>query len=189
MLFGEEIMKHIALAATLLMAVTSGWSQQMKDSSAPVSNPVVTSVQQMEQRFSKNLTGAAETMPADKYSYKPTPDQMSFAHLMIHVAESNNGLCTALAGEKREVKLSESDSKDTLAGAVKDSFAYCQQVLAKADDSNLSQSVTTGGGQTTTRASALIHLIAGWADHYSAAAMYLRLNNLLPPSAAKADHK
>jgi hypothetical protein len=31
----------------------------------------------------------------------------------------------------------------------------------------------------------LIHLATGWADHYGAAAMYLRLNNLLPPSAKK----
>jgi hypothetical protein len=34
-----------------------------------------------------------------------------------------------------------------------------------------------------TRASAMIALTNDFADHYSAAAMYLRLNGLLPPTA------
>jgi hypothetical protein len=139
----------------------------------------------MGERYGRNLTGAADEMPADKYSYRPTPQQITFAHLMTHVAESNNHLCSAIAGETRDVKLSESDSKDTLAKAVKDSFAYCSQVLEKVNDSTLSQAVTLGNGQTSTRGALLVRLTAGWADHYSAAAMYLRLNNLLPPSASK----
>jgi hypothetical protein len=45
------------------------------------------------------------------------------------------------------------------------------------------------GGQTATRGSAMLRLVANWADHYSAASGYLRLNNLLPPSAQKAPGK
>lgn len=178
-------MKHLRIAALLLVAVTPAFAQQAKDSAPAATDPVVSAVRQMYDRYSKNLIGAADKMPADKYSYRPTPEQMTFAHLMTHVAEANNGLCAAIAGEKREVKLSESDSKDTLAAAVKDSFTYCNQVLGKADDSTLGQKVTVHEGQTTTRAALLVRLVAGWADHYSAAAMYLRLNNLLPPSAEK----
>ena len=64
-----------------------------------VSNPVVSTVRQMEERYAKNLTGAADEMPADKYSYRPTPEQITFAHLMMHTAEANNSLCAAIAGE------------------------------------------------------------------------------------------
>jgi len=181
-------MKHIAIAAFLLASVTPGFAQQSK-ASVSASNPVVSAVRQMEGRYSKNLVGAANEMPADKYSYRPTPEQMTFAHLMVHVAEANNALCAAIAGETHEVKLSESDSKETLANAVKESFAYCEQVLAKADDSNLGQTVTMGGGQNTTQGALLVRLAVGWGDHYSAAAMYLRLNNLLPPSASKTEKK
>jgi len=39
------------------------------------------------------------------------------------------------------------------------------------------------GGLEGPRAFALIALTNDWADHYSAAAMYLRLNGLLPPTA------
>ena len=177
-------MNYIGIAIVLLAAVTSGLSQE-KTFSASASSPVVSAVRQMEERYAKNLIGAADEMPADKYSYRPTAEQMTYAHLMMHVAQANNGLCAAFAGETREVKLSEGDSKDTLASAVKESFTYCTQVLAKADDSNLGQAVSFAGGQTSTRAATLVRLAAGWADHYSAAAMYLRLNNLLPPSASK----
>ena len=155
------------------------------------SNPVANTVRQIEARQSKNLVGAAEEMPADKYSYRPTPDQMTFAHLMVHVAESNNNLCGKIAGDQpKEVKLGETDSKDRLVQAVKDSFAYCEQVLGKADDSKLTSEVTLFGGQKGPQAAAFIYLVSGWADHYGAAAMYLRLNGLLPPSAkAAASHK
>ncbi|MFZ0311391.1 MAG: DinB family protein [Candidatus Korobacteraceae bacterium] len=175
-------MKHIAATILIVFGVVPVVRGQAKESSPNTANPVVTAVRQMEARFAKNLMGAADEMPADKYSYKPTPDQITFAHLMMHSAEANNSLCAAVAGEAApNVKLSETDSKDVLSKALKDSFAYCETVLAKADDSTLGQPV----GTNSTRGAALVRMAVGWADHYSAAAMYLRLNNLLPPSAKK----
>jgi len=181
-------MKQVVLATLVSVIATAAFAQ----TKAPPTNnnPVVSTVRQLEERQSKNLIGAADEMPADKYSYHPTPEQMTFAHLVIHVVEANYGSCARAAGEQpREVKLSESDSKESLTKAVRDSFAYCEQVLAKVDDSTLGQAVTFPGGRTATRAAALIYLVTGWADHYSAAAMYLRLNGLLPPSAQKAPPK
>src|SRR5271166_892942 len=188
LLWGRH-MKQIAIA-TLVLAFTSAMLAQTNAPTQTTSSPVVSTVRQLEERQSKNLIGAADEMPADKYSYHPTAEQMSFAHLVMHVTEANNGMCARIAGEQpRDIKLSETDSKDVLTKAMKDSFAYCEQVLAKADDSTLGQPVAFSGGRTGTRAAALIYLVTGWADHYSAAAMYLRLNNLLPPSAQKAPGK
>jgi len=187
LLLGGE-MKQVFLATLVSVIATAAFAQTKTPPTN--NNPVVSTVRQLEERQSKNLIGAADEMPADKYSYHPTAEQMSFAHLVIHVVEANYGSCARVAGEQpREVKLSESDSKESLTKAVRDSFAYCEQALAKADDSTLGQSVTFPGGRTATRAAALIYLVTGWADHYSAAAMYLRLNGLLPPSAQKAPPK
>ena len=36
---------------------------------------------------------AFEEMPADKYGYKPTPDQMTFGHLAAHIVSSNYSFC------------------------------------------------------------------------------------------------
>jgi hypothetical protein len=176
----------IAAITVLMLGISSGLSAQMAKESSNTANPIVTTVRQMEGRYAKNLIGAADEMPSDKYGYKPTADQITFGHLMAHVAEANYGLCAAAAGEQaKEAKLSETDPKDVLAKAVKDSFTYCEQALGKVDDSTLGQSVSMSGGQTSTRGAALLRMVAGWADHYSAAATYLRLNNILPPSAAK----
>lgn len=181
----EETVK-LFTTAVLFVGSSSLLFTQATSLAQTASNPVVSTVRQMEARQSKNLIAAAEEMPADKYSYRPTPPQITFAHLIMHIAGSNNFLCAKIAGDTpKESKLSDTDPKDTLTKALQDSFSYCEQVLAKADDSKLGEEVTLFGGQKATRAAALIHLAADWADHYGAAAMYLRLNNLLPPSAKK----
>lgn len=177
-------MKPILLT-TLLLAITPAVLAQSKPSATgdTVSNPIVTTLRQMEEHQSKNLIGAADQMPADKYSYRPTEGQITFGHLMMHSSEANFNFCAAIAGEEPHApKLSDTDSKEKLTQALKDSFTYCEQVLAKADDSGLGQPVTLFGSKAT-RGGAMVRLAAAWADHYSAAAMYLRLNNLLPPSA------
>ena len=83
--------------ALLLLAVAPASIAQDKDkdkgTDSATANPIVTTVRQMEARYAKNLSGAADEMPADKYSYRPTPEQITFGHLMMHVAEANNSLC------------------------------------------------------------------------------------------------
>ena len=149
-------------------------------------NPVTSVVKEILPRQQKNLVAAVEQMPAEKFSYKPTEQQMTFGHLVLHIIESNNHLCSRIA-DLPEVKppapLNESDGKDKLVAALKASFDFCTTALAKVDDSKLADEVELFGGHKGSRAFALIALTNGWADHYSSAAMYLRLNGLLPPTA------
>ena len=69
--------------------------------------------------------------------------------------------------------------------ALKASFDFCTMALTKVDDSKLGETIQAYGGREAPRAWALIALTNDWADHYGAAAMYLRLNGLLPPTAQK----
>ncbi len=152
---------------------------------APTKNPVTVSLGMLLPRSQNNILGAIEAMPADKFSYKPTPDQMSFAHLVVHITESNNGLCAKVADvpTPKVDEPKESDSKDKLLAAAKASFDFCHEALGKMDDSKLGESVELFGGRQFPRAMGALGLASGWADHYAAAAMYLRLNGILPPSA------
>jgi len=149
-------------------------------------NPVTSVVKEILPRQQKNLVAAVEEMPADKFSYKPTEQQMTFGHLVLHIIESNNYLCSKI-GEMPEVQapvpLKESDSKEKLVAALKASFEFCTTALGKVDDSKLGDEVELFGGHKGPRAFALIALTNDWADHYSSAAMYLRLNGILPPTA------
>lgn len=149
-------------------------------------NPVTSVARQILPRQQKNLVAAAEAMPADKFGYKPTEQQMTFGHLVLHIIESNNYLCSHI-GDVPEMKppvpLKESDGKDKLVAALQASFEFCTTALGKVDDSKLGDEVELFGGRKGSRAFALIALTNDWADHYSSAAMYLRLNGLLPPTA------
>jgi hypothetical protein len=174
--------------------VSSGWAQgamapstapSAAQAAAPVKDPVATSLRMLLPRSRNNILGAIGAMPADKFNYKPTPDQMTFAHLVVHIIGSNNGGCAKAADtpapKVEEVK--ETDAKEKLLAAATASFDFCGEALSKMDDSKLGDSVELFGGHQFPRAMAALGLASGWADHYAAAAMYLRLNGILPPSA------
>jgi len=170
-------MKHFWLSLLCVMVTATVWAQSK--------SPVTDVVREILPRQQKNLVAAVEEMPADKFNYQPTPPQMTFGHLVAHIIESNNYLC-AKAGDVAEPKVAEvkdSDGKEKLVAALKASFDFCSAALAKADDSKLGDSVELWGGRKATRAFAWIMLPSDWADHYSAAAQYLRLNGMLPPTA------
>ena len=173
-------MKNVFAAVLLLLSLNAVGLAQSK-------NPVSTVVKEILPRQEKNLVAAAEEMPADKYTFRPTPPQMSFGMLMMHVAETNNYLCSHIADvpEPKSGELKETDGKDKLVEALKASFEFCNSSLAKVDDSKLGETVELFGGRKGPRVFAMFALTNDWADHYSAAAMYLRLNGMLPPTAQK----
>jgi len=148
-------------------------------------DPVTASLRVLLPRSRNNILGAISAMPADKFGYKPTPDQMSFSHLVVHIIESNYFLCAKAADvaapKVEEVK--ETDAKEKLLAAATASYDFCADALGKMDDSKLGDDVELFGGRHFPRAMAALGLASGWADHYSAAAQYLRLNGILPPSA------
>lgn len=156
---------------------------------AQTKNPVSTVVKEILPRQAKNIEAAVELMPADKFSYRPTEPQMTFGHLVVHIIQSNYTLCQK-ASDAESVKYEapkETDSKDKLSAALKASFDYCTSTLAKTDDSKLGDTIQAFGGREAPRAFAFIALASSWADHYGAAAQYLRLNGILPPTAQKKD--
>ena len=149
-----------------------------------VPNPVTATVKAQLARFSKNMVGAAELMPAEKYGFKPSPEMNSFGHVVMHIAQSNNGLCSKISGGTApELKISDSDPKEKLVAALKASFDYCAAELEKVDDSKLGDQMMLFGNRPASRATALIVLSDDWYDHYGAQAIYLRLNGILPPTA------
>jgi uncharacterized damage-inducible protein DinB len=148
-------------------------------------NPVVATAREIFARQSKFIVAAAEQMPADKYSYHPTPDQWTFAKITSHIALSGNAICGMLSGTPapQGAKVSDTDSKETIVAAVKASFEFCDKALANLNDSQLGDTITYFRGEKKPRARALIELTDDLEDHYSQMAGYLRLNGMTPPSA------
>jgi uncharacterized damage-inducible protein DinB len=158
-------------------------------SAQSASSPVTDALRASLQRAQSNFMEAARSMPADKYSFKPTPEQMTFGKLVLHVAGSNEFMCSTISGAKapEKAKLDSTDSKDKLVGRLEESFAYCNTALARVDDSKLSEVVPFFGGRRISRGAAVLGLAEDWGDHYGAAAVYLRLNGILPPTAKRGE--
>ena len=178
-------------AAGLLVAglALSGGARTILAQGEVVPNPVSATVKAQLGRYQKNIVAAAESMPAEKYGFKPTPEMSTFGHVVLHIMQSNNNFCSKIAGEAApDLKLAEVDGKDKLILGLKKSFEYCSAALADKDDAKLGEQIPLFGGQLMPRAVAWIALSDGWNDHYGQLAIYLRLNGILPPT-AQADKK
>jgi len=185
----DDNMKRLAWFAAALLLIPAAVRAQ-EQTAQPVANPVSTNIKQQLARYSKIMVAAADAMPAEKFNYYPTPQQMTFAHLTAHIATSNTFLCSKISGTPApDLKLADTDPKDQLVAGLKASFDYCTTALAAVDDSKLGQPITLFGNRPNTMAGAMISITNDWADHYSTQASYLRLNGILPPTAQPAPAK
>ena len=123
----------------------------------------------------RNLEAAAEAMPADKYDFKPTAGQMSFAEWINHSTERNYADCATLKGETAK-KIGALKDKAEVSQALKDSFAYCAGAIEGIDD----QKVLASPQMTY----ALLHVVVHNNEIYGNIAGYLRVSGIVPPSTA-----
>jgi len=177
------------LGSSLALVAATAVAQAQAPTPAPEpdaakANPVTWSAMQIYSGREKNILAAAEAMPADKYSYKPTPDQWTFGKIVSHIAASNGSLCAAIGGTPAPdaVKVAETATKAELQAGLKASFDFCDKAMSALTDAKLSDPMPSRGG-IVPRARIVIEITADLPDHYSQMAAYLRLNGILPPSA------
>src|SRR5262245_49201994 len=46
----------------------------------------------------RNITGSAEKMPPEHFSFKPAPEVMSYAELLTHIADTQYAYCNTVKG-------------------------------------------------------------------------------------------
>jgi uncharacterized damage-inducible protein DinB len=170
---------HVLAIATVLPAIAA----------AQASNPVSDAFRDNARTAGKNLIAAAEEFPADKFGFKPTPAQMSFGEIVVHLTQGNDYLCGSIGGVKAptRTKIAATDPKETLLARLRETFAFCDQALASVSDANLAEQLPFFGGRKMSRAAVMTVTTGDWADHYSQSAIYLRLNGLLPPTAKRSE--
>jgi hypothetical protein len=150
-------------------------------------NPLTATVRKQFDDYAKNLVATAEIMPEEKYSFRPTPENMTFGKTIGHIADVNNAVCSKLFTPPATPfsKSSETDSKEKLVAGLKASMDYCGAQFSKMTDANLSEMVPFFGGKQITRLGAALAVVIDFADHYAGLSMHLRINGLLPPTAQK----
>jgi hypothetical protein len=127
----------------------------------------------------RNLEASAEAMPAEKYGFRLTDGQMTFAQWLNHATQRNYSDCAMLKSEavsEAEKKVASLTEKAEVSKALKDSFAYCAEALKAMDDQKAISSEQVSN--------AFLHLVVHNNEIYGNIVGYLRVSGIVPPSTA-----
>ena len=181
-------------AALLTLALPVALAAQQPASGAPA-NPIVTAFRGRTMTLQRNLAQAFDSIPESKFTYRPTPAQLSIGYIAQHLASDNYFFCNNFGTMKATVSASDSSTadsvkamwpKDSLVAKVKASFAFCESAFAQLNDAGLADQITmtfNGNTRNATRVTMVLGHVIDMADHYSQLSNYMRLNNILPPTA------
>ena len=162
---------------------------------APPANPITTTFKTRIAAQNRNVLQAFDSIPESKFSYKPTPAQQTIGFIAQHLTNDNYIFCNnfgSMKGTRPAPDTATADSvkatwpKARLMTSLRESFAFCDQAINQLDDAKLAEQVTTtfgGNTRTVTRTGMVLGHAIDLADHYSQLANYMRLNNILPPTA------
>jgi hypothetical protein len=170
------------------LALTPASLAAQQPQATPPSDPITTVFRTRNAALQRNLAQAFDSIPESKFGFKPTPAQMSFAQIQVHLAnEGNDVLCGKVAGVQapQRAAVDTTMSKEQLVARLKETFQFCESAFARLDDSKLAEPIQLFGPNPYSRATAILITVGDWADHYSQEANYLRLNGVLPPTAQR----
>lgn len=144
----------------------------------------------------KEVTSAADAMPAEKYDFVP-PTTMglysgvrSFGAQVKHLAQANYEFFQGwnVPGGVDPKTIDALKTKDDIMKALKDSYAYAHAAMNSITPDNAFLSVPGPPPQwKATRVSMAAFCIAHSMDHYGQIVEYLRMNGIVPPASRKQD--
>ena len=183
----------ITRLAFLALALPLGLGAQQP--AGPPVNPIATVFKNRTLAQQRLLAQAFDSIPGSMFGYKPTAPQLTIGYVAQHLASDNYFFCNNFGdakGTPDPMDGTTADSikakwpKEQLVAKMKASFAFCETALNQLTDASLADQipVTFGGNtRTITRAQMALGHVGDMADHYSQIANYMRLNNMVPPSA------
>jgi hypothetical protein len=158
-------------------------------------NPITAAFRARITALHRNIGQAFDSIPESRFGYRPTPAQLTIGYIAQHLVNDDYFFCNnfgTMKGTRVAEDTATADSvkakwpKEKLVARLKDSFAFCDQAMAQLDDAKLAEAVTMtfgGNSRTVARAGMVLGHAQDLADHYSQLANYMRLNNILPPTA------
>ncbi len=149
-------------------------------------NPISASQSKMYTMLSSVVVAAAEKMPEENYSFKPTPDVRSFGQLVGHLADSQYFFCSSVAGGTAPASGIEKNkaSKADLVAALKEAVAYCTKIyagMADAKGGEMMKMMNCDFAKLTVLSANTAHDY----EHYGNMVTYMRLKGIVPPTSEK----
>ena len=180
-------MKRIPFLAIVLLAFAIPAHAQdatKKDAAVKPADPESKVVLDSWNEIGRKLTAMAEDFPEDKYDFKPTPEQRSFAEQLLHAAGSCYYFTNPVMGQKppaEDPKRDQYKSKADIVAFVKKSFADGATALQSKGEKGLTTEVVYFPGQKSRVLDIANGIIEHSGEHYGQLVVYYRLAGLVPP--------
>jgi uncharacterized damage-inducible protein DinB len=186
-----DMKKLLFLIASMTAAAVLGlpaYGQEAPKKDAPP-KPAVSPSQALLDTWNdvgRKLTAMAEDFPEDKYDFKPTPAQRSFAEQLLHAANANYYFINPATGKKmpaeEDPKRSDYKTKAAVVAFVKKSFEDGAAAIKMKGDKGLSDLVVDPFANQQVRVSDMAWgLLEHSGEHYGQLAVYYRVAGLVPP--------
>jgi len=172
-----------------LMA-TAAWAEPAqgrgRGPAAPACTTVACDVQADWERTKTTVLGLVGAMPDDKFGFKPTPAQGTFAERAMHVAQIDLALFGTLGGKTPAPAIAnpKATTKADVLATLQASFDYGAATLKEFTDQQLSERVASLPflGPTASRLKIIYFSMQHTQDIYGQLVVYLRLNGVTPPA-------
>ena len=184
------MMKSPFLAAVLLAAAFAvpAIAQDAMNKKGPVkpADPESKVVLDSWNDIGRKLIAMAEDFPEDKYDFKPTPAQRSFAEQLLHAAGANYYFINPVMGQKppaeEDMKRDKFKTKADIVAFVKKSFADGAAAIQSKGANGLNDTIVDPFANQQVR---IIDYAYGFiehcGEHYGQLVGYYRLSGLVPP--------
>ncbi len=134
----------------------------------------------------RKLTAMAEDFPEDKYDFKPTPAQRSFAEQLLHAANANYFFTDPVIGKPmpagEDPKREQFKTKADIVAFVKKAFDDGAAAIKSRGDKGMGEMIVDPFAHQEVRVSDWAYgFIEHSGEHYGQLVVYYRLAGLVPP--------
>jgi uncharacterized damage-inducible protein DinB len=155
-----------------------------KDAAVKPADPEVKVVLDSWNEIGRKLIAMAEDFPEDKYDFKPTPAERSFAEQLLHAAGSNYYFTNTVLGLKTpagDPKRDQYKTKADIVAFVKKSFADGAAAIQSEGEKGMTREVVYLPQQKARVLDIAYGIIEHSGEHYGQLVVYYRLAGLVPP--------
>jgi uncharacterized damage-inducible protein DinB len=127
----------------------------------------------------------AEAIPAEKYTWRPSPDVRTIAQVFLHASAANYNLYklvgTPTPPDVNTKTLEDSTTdKAKVIATLKASYAHAKAAIRAMPDADLEKSLEWNGGRITERG-VLLYIVQHIAQHLGQQIAYARSIGVVPP--------
>jgi hypothetical protein len=182
-------MKKVITGAVLSLAVALGTSAFLARTASSAPHPAPSPSQVVLSQWNeigRKLVTMAEDFPEDKYDFKATPVQRSFAEQMLHATASMYYFTDPAMGQKPrypdDPKRDSLKTKAEIVAFAKKAVEDGAAVIKSKGDKGMSEGITDPESKQQIQVSDLAYSLTEHSgEHYGQLVVYYRLAGLVPP--------